>query len=238
MNGVSAASRNLAGCHDCGLVSRITSPHDACSRCGARLHLRKTNSIARAWALLIASYILYVPANLLPIMETSSLFGEQEDTIMSGIVFLWHSGSRDLALVVFIASIAVPLSKLFALTYLLLSVRRRSTWLPLQKTRLYRVIEFVGKWSMLDIYVVALLATVVKFQSLANVSAAPGAVAFGAVVILTMLAAQSFDPRLIWDAAERGGAPARAASGSAPARATSDSPAASRLDASFDHGAR
>jgi paraquat-inducible protein A len=202
MSGVSAASLGLAGCHDCGQLARLTGAGGACPRCGAALHLRKTDSLARAWALVIASYILYVPANLLPIMETSSLFGEQSDTILSGIVFLWRSGSWDLALIVFVASIVVPLSKLFALTWLLLAVHRRSRWQPLQRARLYRVVEFVGKWSMLDIYVVALLATVVKFKSLATVSAAPGAVAFGAVVILTMLAAQSFDPRLIWDAAE------------------------------------
>ena len=113
-----------------------------------------------------------------------------------------------------VASVVVPLSKLFALTYLLLSVRLRSTSQPLQRTKLYRMVELVGKWSMLDIYVVALLATVVKFQSLANISAAPGAVAFGAVVILTMLAAQSFDPRLIWDAAGVKGQSASAASDS------------------------
>jgi paraquat-inducible protein A len=213
MTGRSAASLGLAGCHDCGLVSRITGQGCACPRCGAVLHLRKPDSLGRAWALLIASYILYVPANVLPIMETSSLFGAQSDTILSGVVFLWRSGSWDLALIVFAASIVVPLSKLFALTYLLLAVGRARVSQPLQKARLYRVIEFVGKWSMLDIYVVALLATVVKFQSLANISAAPGAVAFGAVVILTMLAAQSFDPRLIWDASERGARPARAAAG-------------------------
>jgi paraquat-inducible protein A len=211
MIGRSTASLGLAGCHDCGLVSRVTGPACACPRCGTALHLRKPDSLGRTWALLIASYILYVPANVLPIMETSSLFGAQRDTIMSGVVFLWRSGSWDLAMIVFVASVVVPLSKLFALTYLLLSVRRRSLSQPLSKARLYRMVELVGKWSMLDIYVVALLATVVKFQSLASISAAPGAVAFGAVVILTMLAAQSFDPRLIWDAAEGKGLPAHAA---------------------------
>jgi paraquat-inducible protein A len=202
MTFMSAASLGLAGCHDCGLVSRLTGTGVACPRCGAKLHLRKPDSLARTWALVIASCILYVPANVLPIMETSSLFGAQRDTILSGIVFLLHSGSWDLALIVFVASIVVPLSKLAALTYLLLSVHRRSRWQPLQRTRMYRVVEFVGKWSMLDIYVVALLATVVKFKSLADISAAPGAVAFGAVVVLTMFAAHSFDPRLVWDAAE------------------------------------
>jgi paraquat-inducible protein A len=208
MSGPSAASLGLAGCHDCGLVSRLAGHEGTCPRCGSALHLRKPDSLGRAWALVIASYILYIPANVLPIMETSSLFGAQSDTILSGVVFLWHSGSWDLALIVFVASVVVPLSKLFALTWLLLAVRRRPVTQPLQKTRLYRLIELVGKWSMLDIYVVALLATVVKFHSLANITAAPGAVAFGAVVILTMLAAQAFDPRLIWDAAERRDAPA------------------------------
>jgi len=173
--------------------------------------------------LLIAAGILYVPANVLPIMETSSLFGAQSDTILSGIVFLWLSGSWDLALIVFVASVVVPVSKLVALAYLLLSVRRANMPQPLQKARLYRVIELVGKWSMLDIYVVALLATVVKFQSLANITAAPGAVAFGAVVILTMLAAQAFDPRLIWDAAQRTGAAAGAPDGPASPAATGTS---------------
>ena len=215
MNGASAASLGLAGCHDCGLVSRLSGHGGSCPRCGAALHLRKPDSLGRAWALVIASYILYVPANLLPIMETSSLFGAQRDTILSGVVFLWHSGSRDLALIVFVASVVVPLSKLFALTWLLLAVRQRPLQRPLAKTRLYRAVELVGKWSMLDIYVVALLAAVVKFQSLANVTAAPGAVAFGAVVILTMLAAQAFDPRLIWDAANAGGARVPAAADAA-----------------------
>jgi paraquat-inducible protein A len=213
----SAASLGLAGCHDCGLVSRVTGHACGCPRCGARLHLRKPDSLSRTWALVIAAYILYVPANLLPIMETSSLFGAQSDTILSGVVFLWRSGSWDLALIVFVASVVVPLSKLFALTYLLLSVRRGSTSQPLQKAKLFRAVELVGKWSMLDIYVVALLATVVKFQSLASITAAPGAVSFGAVVILTMLAAQSFDPRLVWDAAGRGGRPAAAGAGTGAA---------------------
>ena len=220
MSGPSAASLGLAGCHDCGLVSRLAGHEGTCPRCGSALHLRKPDSLGRAWALVIASYILYVPANLLPIMETSSLFGAQSDTILSGVVFLWRSGSWDLALIVFVASVVVPLSKLFALTYLLVSVRRGSTSQPLQKAKLYRMVEFVGKWSMLDIYVVALLATVVKFQSLASITAAPGAVAFGAVVILTMLAAQSFDPRLIWDAAERGGRTAGAGASAAPGHST------------------
>ena len=198
---VTAAARGLLSCHLCGLLSRGGHGQQTlhCPRCSAPLHVRKPNSVARSWAYLIAAYILYIPANILPIMQTSSLFGSQSDTIMSGIIYLWHSGSWDLALVVFIASILVPLLKLMALTLLLISVQRRSTWQPLPRARLYRVVELIGRWSMLDIYVVAILAALVQIGALATVNAGPGALAFGAVVVLTMFAAMEFDPRLIWD---------------------------------------
>jgi len=198
---VTAASCGLLSCHVCGLVSKAarTGGEAHCPRCSARLHFRKPNSVARTWALLIAAGIMYLPANLLPIMETSSLFGSQDDTIMSGVIYLWHSGSWDLALVVFIASIMVPLLKLIALTLLLISVQRRSVWQPVQRTRLYRLVELVGRWSMLDIYVVTILAALVQIGSLATIKAGPAAMAFGAVVVLTMFAAMQFDPRLIWD---------------------------------------
>jgi paraquat-inducible protein A len=197
----SAASLGLYTCHTCGLVSRPPSPATAalCPRCGARLHLRKPNSIARTWALLIAAYILFIPANVLPVMETGSLFGSQKDTILSGVVYLWVSGSWPLAVLVFFASIVVPLVKLIALTFLVISVQRRSSALPLERARLYRLLEFIGRWSMLDIYVITLLSALVQLQSLATIIPGPGAVAFGAVVVLTMLAAMAFDPRLIWD---------------------------------------
>ena len=207
MNGlpVTAASRALYSCHTCGLLSRGADKGADmrgvchCPRCFAELHFRKPDSVARSWALLIAAYIMYIPANLLPMMETSSLFGSQDDTIMSGVLYLWHSGSWDLALIVFIASIMVPLLKLIAMTLLLVSVQRRSVWQPLQRTRLYRVVEFVGRWSMLDIYVVTILAALVQIGSLATIKAGPAAVAFGAVVVLTMFSTLQFDPRLIWD---------------------------------------
>jgi paraquat-inducible protein A len=198
---VIAAARGLLSCHVCGLLSR--GGHSGgtlhCPRCSAALHFRKPKSVARSWAFLIAAYLLYIPANVLPIMQTSSLFGAQDDTIMSGIIYLWHSGSWDLALVVFIASIMVPLLKLIAMTLLLITVQRRSTWQPVQRTRLYRVVELVGRWSMLDIYVVSILAALVQIGSLATVNAGPAALAFGAVVVLTMFSAMEFDPRLIWD---------------------------------------
>lgn len=203
---LSAAALGLCACHACGLVSRPPSEaamnDAACPRCGARLHRRKPNSIARTWALLIAAYILFIPANFMPVMETGSLFGEQQDTIMSGVVYLWVSGSWPLALLVFVASIVVPLAKLVTLTLLVTSVQLRWDWLPRERTRLYRMIEFIGRWSMLDIYVVTVLAALVRLQSLATIKAGPGAVAFGAVVVLTMLASMAFDPRLIWDNAK------------------------------------
>src|SRR5262249_391650 len=148
--------------------------HDmSCRRCGAALHLRKPNSISRTWALLIASYILYIPANVLPIMNTGSLFGSQSDTIMSGVVYLWHSGSWHLALVVFIASVLVPLAKIFALTYLVITVQLGSTERALERTKLYRVLEFVGPWSMLDVYVVTILVALVQLKSLATIRPGP-----------------------------------------------------------------
>lgn len=200
-----AARYGLLACHSCGLLSRSVSgvPHAACPRCGAHLHLRKPDSIARTWAFLIAAAILYIPANTMPIMETSSLFGSQRDTILSGIVFLWISGSWPLAAIVFIASIMVPMLKLIALTWLLISVQRGSARNPMQSARLYRLVEVIGRWSMLDIYVVTLLVALVQLQSLAFIKAGPGALAFGAVVVLTMFAAMAFDPRLIWDPVDK-----------------------------------
>lgn len=201
---LTAADAGLLACHACGLLSRPAAGHDlACARCGAGLHLRKPDSISRSWAFLIAAYVLYVPANVLPVMETGSLFGAQRDTIMSGVVYLWTSGSWPLALIIFIASIMVPGMKLLAMTVLLLSVQYRPDWRQHDRSRLYRIVELVGRWSMVDIYVAGILAALVQFKALATIKAGPGAVAFGAVVVLTMFAAGAFDPRLIWDPGEK-----------------------------------
>jgi paraquat-inducible protein A len=196
-----ALRSGLLSCTACGLLCAPSANGDACNcpRCGARLSSRKPNSIARTWAFLIAAYIMYIPANLMPIMETRSLFGEQNDTIMSGVVFLWVSGSWPLALLVFCASIFVPLLKLFSLTVLTISVQRKSAWHPHQRAKLYRFVDLIGRWSMLDIYVVTLLVALVQLKSFAAIQAGPGAMAFGAVVVLTLLSANSFDPRFIWD---------------------------------------
>jgi paraquat-inducible protein A len=201
---IAAARCGLTLCHDCGLLTRLAPlAHEAnCPRCGARLHFRKPAAIARTWALLIAAVVLYIPANVLPVMYTSSLFGAQRDTILSGVVYLWISGSWSLAILVFVASIAVPMLKILALVFLLLSVQFHSTWQPKQRAKIYRVVEFVGRWSMLDIYVITILVALVQFDALATIKAGPAALAFGAVVVLTMFAAMAFDPRLIWDTAE------------------------------------
>ncbi|MGF6776236.1 paraquat-inducible protein A [Paraburkholderia sp. GAS334] len=199
-----AMASGLMTCHSCGLLTKSDAHvHDAsCPRCGANLHPRKPASYARTWAFLIAAMVLYIPANVLPIMNTSSLFGAEKDTILSGVVYLWTSGSWPLAVIVFIASIAVPMLKIMAILYLVITTQRRSVMLLQQRTRIYRLVELVGRWSMLDIYVITILVALVQFDALATIQAGPAAVAFGAVVVLTMFAAMSFDPRLIWDATE------------------------------------
>ncbi|WP_245774208.1 paraquat-inducible protein A [Rugamonas rubra] len=202
-------------CHACGLVApdlgkqhQHQHQHQHCARCDKTLHRRHPDSIGRTWALLLAAAILYIPANLLPVMYTHSLFGKQDDTIISGVVYFWTSGSPALAAIIFIASIVVPVAKLAALSLLAWTAQRRSRWRPYQRTVLYRLVEFVGRWSMLDIFVITLTVALVRFQTLAVITAGPGALAFCAVVVLTMLASLQFDPRLIWDAA---GPPAPAA---------------------------
>lgn len=170
-----------------------------CSRCGGRLHARRPNSLLHTWALLITAALLYIPANLLPIMRVSSLGSGQSDTIMSGVIELVHYGMLPIAAVVFIASILVPTFKLVGIGLLLYSVQRRQPMSARQRNLMYRFIEWIGRWSMLDIFVIAILVTVVKFGTLATIEPGWGAVAFASVVILTMLAALTFDPRLIWD---------------------------------------
>jgi paraquat-inducible protein A len=197
-----AADLGLIRCSGCGLVVRCDddprlSPH--CPRCAVPLHRRKPDSRRRCWAFLIAAIILYVPANLLPVMHRTLLFDSQSDTILSGVVELWQAGSWDLAVIVFTASVVVPLLKIGTLALLLVSTGRGSRWARRERTRLYRIVEFVGRWSMLDVFVVALLVTLVHFGVFAQVAPGGGIIAFGAVVVLTMLASQSFVPRLIWD---------------------------------------
>ncbi|MFT4267772.1 MAG: paraquat-inducible protein A [Xenophilus sp.] len=194
-----AAQMGLSACHRCGAVWRGAAEGASCARCGARLHRRKRESIALTWALLIAAAIMYLPANLLPVMITHSLFGTQQDTILSGVIYFWVSGSYGLAALVFTASFLVPLFKLAALFVLVTLAQRRSAWRQRERARLYQLLEIIGRWSMLDVFVVALLSGLVRMQGLAEITAGVGIAAFAAVVVLTMLAALSFDPRLTWD---------------------------------------
>jgi paraquat-inducible protein A len=203
---VTASRASLVSCHSCSLLSEVHGPlehiHARCPRCGAALHLRKPNSLARTWALLLAAVIFYIPANVLPIMKVVSFGKAQSDTIMSGVIYFIESGSWYLALLIFFASVVVPVLKIIVLSYLLLSVQRRSHWRPADRTRLYRITEAVGRWSMVDVYVVTLMVALVELGALATIEAGPGAVFFSAVVVTTMFAAMSFDPRLIWDVME------------------------------------
>ena len=200
------AGGSLAGCHECALVVRLPAgrAHVAvrCPRCGARVHQRKVNSLARTWALIITGAIHYLPANIYPVTIVTSLGKSQEDTIMSGVIYLLRHEMWPLALILFVASVAVPLLKLLILGALLISVQRRSSWRPRDRTRLYRITEIVGSWSMVDIYVVTILVALVHLGQLASIEAGIGATFFGGVVVATLLAAESFDPRLIWDRAE------------------------------------
>jgi paraquat-inducible protein A len=218
-----APGEPVLGCDVCELVvPERAALRDGrrlrCPRCTDVLHRRKPQSIQRTWALVIAAFVFYVPANLYPIMSVTSLGRTQTDTIFSGVVFLLTHGMWPLAAIVFIASIFVPLLKLLILTFLLLSVQLRSRWRPRDRTRLYRITEAIGRWSMVDVYVVTILVALVHLGNLASIRAELGAVFFCAVVIITMFAAMSFDPRLIWD---RLGPEAETAKGRGPGLAAS-----------------
>ena len=200
-----ALQRGIFVCEVCELPNRALPGPCLCARCGGALHARIPNSIRRAWAFLIAAMVLYIPANLLPVLHTGNLFGgTRTDTIMSGVVHLWETGSAGLAIIVFIASMVVPFAKLVSLSVLLTTSQRGSMWKPRLRARLYRATHWIGRWSMTDIYVGATLVALVHLGPFANVEPGDGAIAFGAVVVLTMLATMSFDPRLIWDPADHG----------------------------------
>jgi len=197
------AQLGLFSCRTCGRVSQLAHPVAEgtplqCPRCDTPLNHCLPASLQRTWAYTLAAIVLYVPSNLLPIMSTSSVFGDEQHTILGGIEELRTSGDWMLALIVFIASIAVPLLKIGALLLLATTAQRRSRWKQLERAQIYRMVEAVGHWSMLDVYVVVLLVGTFSFGALGSVQPGPGLLSFGAVVVLTMLAAGSFDPRLIW----------------------------------------
>ncbi|MGE6606870.1 PqiA/YebS family transporter subunit [Halomonas sp. NPDC076908] len=195
-----AAEQNLTGCPTCGLINRLSDQgRGYCSRCHEKLHQRLPHSLQRTWALLGASAIMYIPANVYPIMTTTSLGHSSPSTIIGGVVQLIQMGSWPIAAVIFIASVIVPVGKLVALTWLCIVVRRSNVLNANSRTRLYRLTEFIGRWSMVDVFVVAILVALIRAGSLMSITPGPAALAFGCVVVLTMLAAMTFDPRLIWD---------------------------------------
>ncbi|MEB3790018.1 paraquat-inducible protein A [Acinetobacter sp. IK40] len=207
-NYLRAKDAGLIQCHCCGLLNaaankEVAQDHLHCCRCNSRLHVRKPQSLNRTFALVIAAAILYIPANVMPMTVTDSLLGRQQDTIISGVIYFWQNGDYLVSVVIFMASIFIPILKLLILVFLLVAVSMQSSaklhFSPEHCALLYRIVEFIGRWSMIDVFVVALLTALIQIQSLATILAGPGAVAFGAVVVLTMFASMSFDPRIIWD---------------------------------------
>lgn len=194
-----AKNKNILNCHTCGFLSLEHHEHQRCVRCDSPVHHRKHNSIETTWALLITAVVLLIPANLYPVM-TVIRFGQGEpNTIMSGVLHLIESGMWGLAMIVFIASVVVPVTKLVILGFLLTTVQKRSVWRPRDRTLLYRVTEVVGAWSMVDIFLVGLLSALVSLDALSTIRPGAGAIYFAGAVVVTMFAAQSFDSRLIWD---------------------------------------
>lgn len=188
-------------CRACEQVNRPTADghRGVCSRCGEGLRWRKPESLVRSWMFLAIAAILYVPANILPVLNSAQLGTTTRNTILGGVRTLWEDGDFLIASVIFVASILVPAAKILGLGSLLATSTAHSTWSPIARTRLYRVVDTIGRWSMVDIFVGAVLVKLVQFKTVAEVSAGPAALPFAAVVMLTMFAAMSFDPRLIWD---------------------------------------
>ena len=185
------------GCQVCTDIADASKR--ICDTCGSHLHLRIKNSVQKTWALLITSLVLYVPANMLPIMRTNFFGEETTNTILGGVFVLWEHGSYPIAVIIFIASVMVPIGKIIALSWLCYSVQMQSQRSYQQKTQLFRVTHLVGRWSMVDVFVVAVLVALIKLGNIMSIYPGLGAVAFAGMVIITVLAALSFDPRLIWD---------------------------------------
>jgi len=192
-----ALESGLLGCHICGALN--DAGRHRCSRCAGHLHARKPGGLNRTWALLVTSAILYIPANVYPIMDTVMFGDGSPSTILGGVALLWSMGSYPIAAVIFFASVVVPLVKIMALFWLCYMVQQGKGDSPLGKLKLYRMTEFVGRWSMIDVFVVAILAGLIRLDNLMTIYPGPAAVAFAGVVLITMVAAMSFDPRLIWD---------------------------------------
>jgi paraquat-inducible protein A len=191
----------LQNCGVCGLLSQPPPlvEEGRCPRCDEELSFRKSASFQRTWALVIAAAICYVPANLLPVLTTTTAGGAESDTILQGVVLLWSPAGWPLSLIVLVASIIIPSAKILALAYLLITAQRGSGENSKERVRLYRMVEFIGRWSMVDVFVDTFTAALIQLQPLMSVEPGAGLFFFAAVVVFTMLAAESFDPRLVWD---------------------------------------
>lgn len=200
---MTAAEHGLANCHVCGKLSNVEL--SSCPRCSSNLHLRKPYSIHRVLALLITACILYIPANVLPITRTTELGRVFNSTIIGGVIHLWEHGSYLIAFIIFFASIVIPLAKIFALFWLCWTIIKKHAYKRKERTRLFRITEFVGRWSMTDVFVVTILVALIQLGGILTIQPGSAALAFACVVIITMFAAFAFDPRLIWDAAESTG---------------------------------
>lgn len=197
-----ANKQGYISCLECGQL--LHEKQSRCNICQAKVTPRKTGGLQKPVAFLLAAIILLLPANLLPIMRTTSLGNSQEDTILSGVLLLWHAGSYPIAIIVFVASFVTPLFKILSMSYLCYTCHKQSCQHIVFRTKLYHFTELVGRWSMIDVFVVALLGALVKMGALATVEPRPGVLAFALVVFLTMFATASFDSRLIWDSSEAG----------------------------------
>ena len=193
-----ALSQGFVRCHDCGYLAKTADRHAVCPRCDSHLHARQPHSLQRTTALLFSSFFLYIPANIFPIMTVNQFGAGDAHTIAGGIVELIDSGMIPIGLLVLVASILVPSSKLIGIALLLLAAHFRWQINARRWTTMYRIIAFVGRWSMLDIFMISILVDLVDFGGI-QIIAGPAATAFAAVVILTMFAAENFDPRLLWD---------------------------------------
>ncbi|WP_296424895.1 paraquat-inducible protein A [Yoonia sp.] len=195
---ITAREAGLVACQRCGQVHR--QDVRLCTRCDGALISRDTDSLQKVWAWLIAGMIAFIPANIYPMLLTSTLVERSESTIVSGVIELIHHGSIGIAVIVFVASIMIPMGKFMAIIYLAISVQRKSGTNRHQRHKAYEIVEFIGRWSMIDVFVVAILSALVQLNTIATINPGIAAVSFALSVIFTMLSAQSFDARLIWDA--------------------------------------
>lgn len=198
---LTAREAGLVGCRTCARVWPLGT--DACGRCGTRLQSRDPRSLSRVWAWWVAGIMAYIPANALPMLTTRSLASVSEDTIVGGAITLARHGAPGVAVVVLVASVAIPITKFALIAYLALSVDRRVRLSAARRTQIHEIVDYIGRWSMIDVFVVAILTALVQLSVVVSITPGPAAVSFAASVIFTMLSAQSFDSRLIWDGIER-----------------------------------